>query len=77
MLNIMVMNCDDVFVEYEWNSKEDFLKEMESDNESIPMLDDPVITMDIDSVSFSEEDCRDQGVFTVNDLVTWCKENRN
>ena len=73
MLNIMVMNCDDVFAEYEWENKEMFLQEMESDSEDIPMLDDPVITLDIDSVSYSEEECKDLGIYTVSDLVEWCK----
>lgn len=67
------MNCDDVFAEYEWENKEMFLQEMESDSEDIPMLDDPVITLDIDSVSYSEEECKDLGIYTVSDLVEWCK----
>lgn len=27
-------------MEYEWNSKKEFMEDMESDNENIPMLDD-------------------------------------
>ena len=73
MLNIMVMNCDDVFEEYEWENKEMFLQEMESDSEDIPMLDDPVITLDIESVSCDEEECKDLGIYTASDLAEWCK----
>lgn len=40
MLNIVVINCDDIYVEYEWKSIEDFVIDMESNNENIPMLDD-------------------------------------
>lgn len=40
MLNIVVINCDGKHVEYEWNSKKEFMEDMESDNENIPMLDD-------------------------------------
>lgn len=40
MLNIVVINCDDRYVEYEWTSKEAFIEDMESGNENIPMLDD-------------------------------------
>lgn len=73
MMNIMVVNCDNVFVEYEWKNKEMFLLEMESDSEDIPMLDDPVITLDINFTSFSEEECKDLGIYTVSDLLEWCK----
>jgi hypothetical protein len=70
----MILNCDDIFVEYEWESKDTFLDDMESDNENIPMLDDPVITMYTENKSYNEEDCRDKGIYTVNDLVQWCKK---
>lgn len=40
MLNIMIINCDGKYIEYEWDSKESFIKDMESDNECLPMLDD-------------------------------------
>ena len=50
-----------------------FLQEMESDSEDIPMLDDPVITLDIESVSCDEEECKDLGIYTVSDLAEWCK----
>ena len=39
-LNIIVINCDGKYVGYKWISKEAFVKDMESDNENIPMLDD-------------------------------------
>ncbi len=70
MLNIMVMNCDDALVEYEWDSKEEFLNAMKSDDENIPMLDDAVITVDTDNESLSEEDCREAGIYNVSDLLS-------
>lgn len=42
MLNIVVINCDGKYVEYEWGSKKAFIQDMQSDNENIPMLDDPL-----------------------------------
>ena len=42
MLNIVVINCDGKYVEYEWNSKKAFVQDIQSDNENIPMLDDPL-----------------------------------
>lgn len=73
MLNIMVYNCDDKFIEYEWESKEAFLADMESDKEDIPMLDDPVITMYIEKKSYNEDECRDEDIYTVSDLIEWIK----
>ena len=71
MINIMVMNCDDVFVEYQWNSKKEFLQAMKSKDENIPELNDCVVTMDTNLLSYTEEDCRDEGIYTVKDLITW------
>ena len=43
MINIVIINCDGIPVEYEWKSKRAFIGDMESDNENIPMLDDVVV----------------------------------
>lgn len=73
MLNIVVINCDDVYVEYEWESKEDFVKDMESDNENIPMLDD-VLT----EVNTQDDNLQLWWINTywnnVNDLLEECKQ---
>lgn len=39
MLNIVVINSDNKYMEYEWDSKEEFIKDIERENENIPMLD--------------------------------------
>lgn len=39
MLNIVIINCDDKYVEYEWTSKEAFVQDMQSDNENIFLFD--------------------------------------
>ena len=49
MLNIVVINCDGKQVEYEWDSVEDFILALDSDNEIIPMLDDYLVKLDSDS----------------------------
>ena len=37
MLNIVIINCDGKYVEYEWDSKKAFVEDIESDKEVIPM----------------------------------------
>ena len=49
MLNIVVINCDGKYIEYEWDSIESFIKDMESDNENIPMLDDVLAEVNTDN----------------------------
>ena len=72
MLNIVVINCDGKYVEYEWNSKESFVKNMESDKENIPMLDDPLA-----EVNTQEDNLqlwwRNTDGITVDDLLEECK----
>lgn len=72
MLNIIIINCDGKYVEYEWDSKEEFVKDMESDNENIPMLDDPlgeVNTQDDNLQLWWKNTDR----MTVDDLLEECK----
>lgn len=72
MLNIMIINCDGKYIEYEWDSKETFIKDMESDNENIPMLDDALIEVNTDDNDLHSW-WRDANGMTVNDLVNECK----
>lgn len=73
MLNIVVINCDGKYIEYEWNSKESFVKDMEGNNENIPMLDDPIA-----EVNTQDEKLRlwwrDELGLTVDDLLVECKQ---
>lgn len=73
MLNIVVINCDDAYVDYEWESKEEFVKDMESDKENIPMLDDALAEVNTQDESLHLW-WRDTGCITVNDLYEKCKE---
>ena len=72
MLNIVIINCDRKYVEYEWDSKEEFVKDMESDNENIPMLDDP-----LEEVNTQDDNLQlwwgDTDEMTVDDLLEECK----
>lgn len=72
MLNIVVINCDDKYVNYEWNSLEDFVADMDSDNEIIPMLDDTLAEVNTDDDALHMW-WRDTGYHTVNDLYKKCK----
>lgn len=73
MLNIVVINCDGEYVEYEWTSKEAFVKDMKSCNENIPMLDDALT-----EVNTQDENLqlwwRNTDGMTVDDLLEECKQ---
>lgn len=45
MLKIVVANCDGELINYEWEELYDFLADMDSDNEDIPMFDDELISV--------------------------------
>lgn len=45
MLKIVVANCDGELVNYEWDELYDFLADIDSDNEDIPMLDDELVSV--------------------------------
>ena len=49
MLNIVVINCDGKYVEYEWNSMKDFIADIDSDNEDIPMQDYELVEVNTDN----------------------------
>ena len=72
MLNIVVINCDGKYIEYEWNSKKEFVRDMESDNENIPMLDDPLVEVNTQDNNLQLWWRNTYGI-TVNDLLEECK----
>lgn len=72
MLEIKVMNCDDKEVQYEWISKREFIDDINSDNENIPMLDDVLTSVDTDDDELNEW-WRDKDGIIVNDLYEECK----
>lgn len=65
----MIINCDGKYIEYEWDSKESFIKDMESDNECLPMLDDVLTEVNTDDDTLYSWWRNTDGI-TVNDLVT-------
>lgn len=69
MLNITIINCDGKYIEYEWDSKESFIKDMKSDNECLPMLDDVLTEVNTDDDTLYSWWRNTDGI-TVNDLVT-------
>lgn len=72
MLNIVIINCDVKYVEYEWDSKEEFVKDMESDNENIPMLDDPLVEVNTQDDNLQLW-WKNTDRMTVDDLLEECK----
>ena len=73
ILNIVVINCDDKQVEYEWNSIKDFVLDMNSDNENIPMLDDALVEVNTNNKNLNLWwEIADYN--TVNDLCEECKQ---
>jgi len=73
MLNIVVINCDDKYVEYEWNSMEAFVSDIESNNEIISMLDDALAEINTDNDELHMW-WRDSDGISVNDLYKGCKQ---
>lgn len=73
MMNIVVINCDGKYMEYEWDSIESFIKDMENDNENIPMLDDVLAEINTDNDNLQSW-WRDSYGMTVDDLVNECKK---
>ncbi len=75
MLNIVIINCEGRYEEYEWPSKEAFVQEIESNGENVPMLDNiltEVNTQDENLQSWWEH-MSDMNTMTVNDLFEKCK----
>lgn len=74
MLNIVVINYNDNYVEYEWNSLKDFVSDIDSDNENIPMLDDTLVEVNTDNERLNSW-WRDTYYDKVNDLYEMCRQN--
>lgn len=72
MIEITVINCDDAEVKYEWNSKREFVEDIDSDNDNIPMLDDVLKAVDTDDDEVHTW-WRDSNGIIVNDLYEECK----
>ena len=73
MLNIVVINCDGKYMEYEWDSKESFVEDMEGDKEIIPMLDDILVEINTQDNNLQLW-WRNTNGMTVNDLLEKCKQ---
>lgn len=72
MIEITVINCDDIEVQYEWNSKREFVEDIDSENDFIPMLDDVLKAVDTDDDELYTW-WRDSNGIIVNDLYEECK----
>lgn len=73
MLNIVVINCDGKYVEYEWTSKEAFVEDMKSNNENIPMLDNALTEVNTQDGNLQLW-WRNTDGMTVDDLLEECKQ---
>ncbi len=71
MLEITVMNCDDKKVQYEWVSEREFIDDIDSNNENIPMLDDVLTAVDTDDDELHNWWKNTDGM-TVDDLYEEC-----
>ncbi len=72
MLEITVINCDDKKIQYEWATKREFVDDIDSDNENIPMLDDVIIAVNTNDEEISIWWSDTHGMI-VNDLYKACK----
>lgn len=75
MINFVIVNCEGFFIEHQWDTKEEFLKVMKSDDIDIPMLDDWVNTLTTDDIDWTEEECKDNGIYNVQDIIDWIKND--
>lgn len=75
MLNIVVINCEGRYEEYEWLSKETFVQEIESNSKNVPMLDNVLTEVNTQDESLQSwwEHMSDMNMMTVNDLFEKCK----
>ena len=70
-LNIVVVNCDDKYIEYEWDSIKDFISDMNSNNENIPMLDD--ILVEVNTKNNELQSWWENDALIVDELLEKCK----
>lgn len=73
MINIMA-NSEGGLEEFEWPSHEDMIEAAE-DGRECPDEEDAVITLDVDSQSYSEDSLRDMGIWNFADLVEAAKND--
>lgn len=75
MLNIVVINCEGRYEEYEWSSKETFVQEIESNGKNVPMLDNVLAEVNTQNENLQSwwEHMSDMNMMTVNDLFKECK----
>lgn len=75
MLNIVVINCEGRYEEYEWPSKETFVQEIESNSKIVPMLDNVLTEVNTQDESLQSwwEHMSDMNTITVSDLFEECK----
>ena len=73
MLNIVVINFDWKYIEYEWDSKEAFVEDMESDNEIIPMLDDILLEVNTPDDNLQLWWKNEDFLSEISDLLEECK----
>lgn len=82
-VNMVVTNCDDKLIEYEWETLSKFMELMESDSVTIetpiPMLHDLINTFDYNGtdmeIHWNEENLHERGISTVDDFYIWlCSE---
>lgn len=82
-MNIVVVNCDGLSVEYNFRDCSEFMELMEDENvnlnTSIPMLDDNINTLyykgtDVEA-NWNEEDLQNMEITTVSDLYDWLCSN--
>ena len=72
MLTLLIRNCDNESIGYEWNSLEGFVEDMDSEKFDIPMLDDEIIEVRICTMVVENSVLQ-----TVNDLYELLKEQLN
>ena len=69
MLTLLIRNCDNESIGYEWKSLEGFVEDMDSEKFDIPMLDDEIIEVRICTMVVENSVLQ-----TVNDLYELLKE---
>ena len=68
---------EDRIVEYcKWVGMPQFLNDMKLSKDNIPMLEDHISTIDTEKTSFSEDDCKELGIFNIQDLLTACEQKK-
>ena len=72
MLNIIVENCNGKLIKYELDNVLNFVLDMESDNEILPMLDDVLVEVETDNNELYDW-WKDKSEGLVSNLVDFTK----